>query len=127
MSEIEFRISTAQLGRSTSYIVAASGELDLHAAPEFDVALHTALKRGGTRIVVDLLQTSLIDSTALGILTGVYRELRARGGELVMVTNDPAVLRPFRVTGLDRLFQFRSTLLEAVDAELSSSHVPQPA
>lgn len=127
MSEIEFRISTAQLGRSTSYIVAASGELDLHAAPEFDVALHTVLRRGGTRVIVDLLQTSLIDSTALGILTGVYRELRERGGELVVVTSDPAVLRPFRVTGLDRLFEFKKTLLEAVDAAPNSQQVPQPA
>jgi len=96
-------------------VVAVAGELDLHSAGRLRSALELPLRGSCSRIIVDLVSASFIDSSALGVLTAIQRTMRAAGGEVVVVANDPRILRPFRVTGLDGFFQIRPSLLEAMD------------
>ena len=49
-------------------VVAVRGEIDLFTAPELKSALSEAIESGHTRIVVDLTDTTFLDSTALGVL-----------------------------------------------------------
>ena len=96
-------------------MVAVAGELDLHSAGRLRSALELPLRGSCSRIIVDLVSASFIDSSALGVLTAIQKTMRAAGGEVVVVANDPRILRPFRVTGLDGFFQIRPSLLEAMD------------
>ena len=97
-----------------AFIVAAEGDLDLHACDRLRGALDSVIDAGGRRVVVDLTGVHVLDSTALGVLTLAYKRLRAEGGSLLLVSNDPRTLRILEVTGLDRVFQLERSLAHAV-------------
>src|SRR5262245_65409831 len=97
-------ITVAHVGQSMT-VVAVHGWRDLHAADE----LRTALAANGRRMVVDLVGTTFIDSTALGIIAGA-----ARSCDLTVVASDPRIVRIFQLTGLDRSIRVERSLAEAI-------------
>jgi len=111
----EFSLTTDSID-DQRHVVAVSGEIDLFTAPELKSALGEALESGHTRIVVDLTNTSFLDSTALGVLIGAVKRLRSRDGVLTIVNTDPNIAKTFEITGLDQIFTIRPTRNEAVEA-----------
>jgi anti-sigma B factor antagonist len=111
----EFSLSTAALDASR-HVVAVAGEIDLFTAPELKAALSDALESGRNRIVVDLSETTFLDSTALGVLIGAVKRLRSRDGVLTIVNTDSNIAKTFEITGLDQIFVIRSTRDEAIRA-----------
>jgi anti-sigma B factor antagonist len=97
-------------------VVAVAGEIDLFTAPELKQALADAVESGRSRIVVDLTNTTFLDSTALGVLIGAVKRLRSRDGILTIVNTDPNIAKTFEITGLDQIFTIRPTRDEAVEA-----------
>src|ERR687888_508611 len=79
-------------------------------------ALGEAIEGGKTRIVVDLEETTFLDSTALGVLIGTVKRLRSRDGRMTIVNVDPNIAKTFEITGLDQIFTIRATREEAVAA-----------
>ena len=114
-------VSTARFG-TDSYVVSVSGELDLATADPVEAELRAAWDAGGRRIVVDLVGLTFLDSVGLAILTKEAKRARADGGEFVVVSDDPRIVRVFEITGLDRFFRIERSLAEAV-AELTSPPV----
>jgi anti-sigma B factor antagonist len=84
----------------TSDGVRVSGELDLQAAPALKEALVGMIGEGHLDLVVDLTDTTFLDSTALGVLAGRFRELRSRGGSLAVICNNPNVLETLEIAGV---------------------------
>ena len=101
---------------SATQVVAVRGEIDLFTAPELKMALGEAIESGKSRLVVDLEETTFLDSTALGVLIGTVKRLRSRDGVLTIVNTDPNIAKTFEITGLDQIFTIRPTREEAVDA-----------
>jgi anti-sigma B factor antagonist len=95
-------------------VVAPAGELDLYTCPEFENELMRVISNGAERVVVDLTQTTFLDSTALGVLLGARESLRAHDGKLSVVCADESILRVFEVTGLHRIFEIQRTRAEAL-------------
>jgi anti-sigma B factor antagonist len=110
---IEFAIEHRRVHGET-HIVAVSGEVDIFTAPEFKQRVMMAIAAGAERLIVDLTGTSFIDSSSLGVLIGAHRRLTARGGRLVVVCNREAIVKTFRITGLDGVFE----LVDSVAAAL---------
>jgi anti-sigma B factor antagonist len=125
VEELEFDATTAKLGPG-AFVVSVTGEADLLTAPEIERELDTVLKLGGRAVVVDLAEVGFIDSTAIGVLLRMQPRFRARGGNLVIVSNDRRVLRTLEITGLDRVFRIERRLHEAVDA-LHAEPAAEPA
>ncbi len=98
------------------HVLVVRGEIDLFTAPELKTALSAAVDGGRTRIVVDLAETSFLDSTALGVLIGAVKRLRTRDGVLTIVNTDPNIAKTFEITGLDQIFTIRPTRDEAIEA-----------
>ena len=98
------------------HVVAVAGEIDLFTAPELKSTLADALEAGHTRIVVDLTETTFLDSTALGVLIGAVKRLRSRDGVLTIVNTDRNIAKTFEITGLDQIFAIRPTRSEAIEA-----------
>jgi anti-sigma B factor antagonist len=98
------------------HVVAVRGEIDLFTAPELKQKLTDAIEGGKTRIVVDLSDTTFLDSTALGVLIGAVKRLRSREGALVIVNTDQNIAKTFEITGLDQIFTILSTRQDAIAA-----------
>jgi anti-sigma B factor antagonist len=111
----EFSLSQESLD-AERHVVAVRGEIDLFTAPELKSALSEAIESGHTRIVVDLTDTTFLDSTALGVLIGAVKRLRSRDGRLTIVNVDENIAKTFEITGLDQIFPISGTRDEAVKA-----------
>src|SRR5947209_4503975 len=113
-TDLQFRLSIARAARS-AHVATVAGELDLHNAPELEDGLRRLAQRPGTKLVVDLCDVPFIDSTALGVLVGLAKSVRAGGGDFVLATGDPRLHRLLEITGLLRLLPIESSLARAVE------------
>ena len=110
---MNFDIKTEPL-ENDAYVIALSGEVDLYTAPEFKQQLLEVIGKGGKDVVVDLTDTTFIDSTTLGVLVGGVKRLRPNGGQLSLVCSDRNITKIFEITGLDRVFTIHATREAAV-------------
>ena len=110
---IEFAIEDRRID-GKAHVVAVSGEVDLFTAPEFKQRVTAPIAAGVDHVIVDLTQTTFIDSSSLGVLIGAHRRLQQRGGRLVVACDTEAIVKTFRITGLDGVFR----IVDSVDAAL---------
>ena len=116
---IEFEITDRKVDEET-HVIAVTGEIDLFTAPEFKQRMSELIDAGRSRLVVDLSGTTFIDSSSLGVLIGAHRRLKLRGGALLVVCENEAISKTFKITGLDGVF----TIAPTVDAALSDGVSP---
>src|SRR5919205_677828 len=116
---IDFEIEDRKVDDDT-HVLSVSGEIDLFTAPEFKLRMSAPIDAGRSHIVVDLSRTTFIDSSSLGVLIGAHRRLKLRGGSLVVVCDNEAIAKTFKVTGLDGVF----TIAPSVEAALSDDAKP---
>lgn len=95
-------------------IVAVRGELDLYTAPDLRSLLLGAIQDGRTAVVLDLRETTFLDSTALGVIIAAMKALRVRSGRLVLVNDRTSITKTLAITGLDHLLSVESVLDDAV-------------
>ena len=80
--------------------------------------VHETLRRhllvDGYPIVVDLEQVEFLDSTGLGVLVGGLKRAKASAGSFVLVCDQPRLLKIFRITGLEKVFELYPTVTDAL-------------
>src|SRR3954447_4792932 len=113
---IEFEIADRKVDEDT-HVVSVSGEIDLFTAPEFKQRMSAPIDEGRSRLIVDLTRTTFIDSSSLGVLIGAHRRLKLRGGTLIVVCDNEAISKTFKITGLDGVF----TLAPSVEAAVAAT------
>src|SRR6266576_3377633 len=86
-----------------TFVLGLGGELDVANAPVLKHVLRAAEARGHPRIVVDLSDVPLIDSTGLSVLVSSHKRLRRDGRALLVVIPEAGLLMKFEIAGLDRL------------------------
>ena len=87
--------------------VTVRGEVDVHTAPALRDRLAEVVSQGEERVVVFLDEVTFMDSVGLGVLVAAHKAQSARGGSLVIVCNEPRVLRVLHLTGLHRVLTIR--------------------
>ena len=117
---MDFAIKDRRINDST-HVVAVAGEIDLFTAPEFKQRMSAPIDAGRTNVIVDLTETTFIDSSSLGVLIGAHRRLKLRGGSLVVVCDNEAIVKTFRITGLDGVFTLVKSLDDALDGDAVSA------
>ena len=80
--------------------VRPSGEIDLLVADELADVLTSALTEGGGRIVVDLADVALLDSSGVRALLRAYKVATANDRALVVENCAPIVHRVLAITGV---------------------------
>ena len=111
---VNLELTVAELDPGT-FVVTASGELDVWSAAMLDEELERTRGRDGSgALIVDLTSVPLIDSVVLGVLARHAKQLRAAGRELVLVTDDPRTVRVIEITGLGYLFAMTRSLADAL-------------
>jgi anti-sigma B factor antagonist len=112
---------TGQAGDGGTHIVAAAGEIDLYAAPELKQQVVRSIEEGGTRLIIDLSETTFIDSTGVGVLVGALKRVRESGGGLALVCTNDNVLRVLEIVGLNQLFPIHESRDEATASLLAAA------
>jgi anti-sigma B factor antagonist len=95
---------------ATTWMVELAGEVDLYTAPDLKEELVRVVDEGAQHVVVDLTDTTFIDSTTLGVLLGCLKRLRP-AGTMTLVCGNPSIRKIFEITLLDRVF----TIVDARD------------
>lgn len=95
-------------------VVGIAGEFDLAAAPEVKTELSELVDDGVRELVVDMTETTFLDSTALGAIVSAVKRLQSAGGELSLVCTDRSIVRIFEITGLDRVIPLHRSLDDAL-------------
>ena len=95
---MEFEIEHAQ--DASLCVLRLHGELDMLSVPDVRRALGDALARGCDNVVMDLRKLTYADSSSLGLLVWLDRELAARSGRLVLAAANPNISRVLELSGL---------------------------
>jgi anti-sigma B factor antagonist len=112
----QFHIDEERPRPGTTVLVVV-GDADLHSASELRERLRRAIDDGATTLVLDLSDTTLVDSTSLGVMLGAMKRLREHDGQIRLVIPRPEVRRAFEITMLDRIFPLFDTRGQAIAGE----------
>jgi anti-sigma B factor antagonist len=95
-------------------VLTPKGRLTVVSVPTLREAVAAALEAGGRILVVDLRETTFVDSSGLGALVSALKSSRQAGGDLRLVAPSEQVSMVLRLTNLDRVLQPRATVEEAL-------------
>jgi anti-sigma B factor antagonist len=80
------------------------GDLDAFTAPELRPVLDQLAAEKVTRVVVDLSELRLIDSSGVGVIVSLYKRVRANEGDMSISGLNGQPLAIFKLLNLDRVF-----------------------
>jgi len=92
-------------------VVRVGGDLDMATCPELVEALEGA--DPGRRTVIDLSGCTFLDSAAVRMLIATAHTAESAGGDVVLVTKDPGILRVLEIASLDTMLQVHETVESA--------------
>ena len=96
-------------------VLRLKGRLNMVAVPTVRAAIDRAVQGGEGRVVVDLAETSFIDSSGLGALIAGLRSARQAGGDLRIAGVGEQVGTVLRLTNLSRVLKPYTDVEEALD------------
>ncbi|MEO6502483.1 MAG: STAS domain-containing protein [Jatrophihabitantaceae bacterium] len=111
---MNLRLTATSTGAQT--VLDVGGEVDVHSATQLTDRLSQIIGSGQQSVVVDLSGLSFIDSTGLGALVAARNQAQQTGVVLRLVCRSDRLLKLFRITGLDAVFDIYPTLAAAVEA-----------
>ena len=98
-------------------VLRIDGDIDTCTAPRLRERVMDLAGHGTVHVIADLRGVSFLDSAGLGALVGARKELRRRGGSLMLVAGAGRIVQVLRITGLTGAFALHSCVLEAVTAD----------
>jgi anti-sigma B factor antagonist len=113
---VEMELSLAVRTVAGRTVLEIGGEIDVYTAPRLRERLIELVAEGADQVVVDLGRVEFLDSTGLGVLAGAHRRLKAANGSLALVCPHERILKIFRITGLDSVFEIYNSVDEATGA-----------
>lgn len=82
-----------------------SENFSVDVASDFKEKIYELIDNGEKRFLLNFKNCTFIDSTGLGVLVGIHKKCTEIGGSLVLSSIvDPKVLKIFKLTRLDRIF-----------------------
>lgn len=108
---MDLSIASRTVGAWT--VVDVQGEVDIFTAPMLREQVSELVDGGQTRIVLNLLEVSFMDSSGLGTLVGGLKRVKERDGALSLVCATGPVLRVLSITGLHKVLPVYDTVDEA--------------
>lgn len=95
-------------------VVVAPQDFDAYTAGAVRAAATEAIAAGHPSLVLDLDEACrYMDSTAVGVLLGVLRRVRANDGRMAVVCTQERILRAFEITGLTKVMNIHPTVEDA--------------
>ncbi len=101
-------------------VLSVRASLDAHTATELKPVVVAIADSGARKVVVNLEQLKLIDSSGVGVLISLFKRIRASGGQVCFSGVKAQPKEVFRLLRLDRSLDICATVDEAV-AKLNAS------
>jgi anti-anti-sigma factor len=98
-------------------VLVLGGDLDMATVPLLQEHLDRAMCSGAA-VVIDLAEVGFIDSSGVEALVRAEQQLRASGGQLVLLGASQAVYRVFALAGVDHYFAWSDSPSGETVAEL---------
>lgn len=89
------------------------GQLDAFSEPTFQKVILSYLKQGANQIILDLSQIDFIDSSGIGALVRIAKQLEGVKGKMQIVSN-PRVTQTVKMVRLEKFLNLRNSLNEAL-------------
>lgn len=103
-------------------VVRPIGRIDLQTAPEAKRELIALIDEGYWQIVVDLGETTFIDSSGLGALIGGLKAARQKGGDLRLARPSQQAQVVLELTTLNRVLHAHDTVEDALVSYQQTPH-----
>ncbi|MGD9740935.1 MAG: STAS domain-containing protein [Bauldia sp.] len=97
----------------TLVVVPGVSRLDASVAVPFKEGMAQLLADNPRRVVIDVGKVSFVDSSGLGAMVALLKRIGPTGA-LVLADVQPAVAKLLALTRLDRVFEIRKSVAEAV-------------
>jgi anti-anti-sigma factor len=123
---VQLAVRTDTIG--TTVVLRVAGAADIASAPALGVQVADLIRRSESDIVVDLSDTTFLDSTALSVLLNINRRATRAGlGSAVICPPGPA-RTPMRIARLEETLRVHDSETEALRcvAELRSRRSQAP-
>ena len=95
-------------------VIEVGGEIDVYTAPKLREKLISLVEAGSYQLIVNMEGVEFLDSTGLGVLVGGLKRVRAQDGWIDLVCTQSRILRIFKITGLNKVFNIYDTVPEAI-------------
>jgi anti-sigma B factor antagonist len=116
---VDFSMSQQTVGGYP--VLSVRGEADISSAQQLRDGLGDLVSSDAKAVIVDLTAITFLDSTGLGVLVEARNAAVEVGSALPIACDDGRILKLFRITGLDNVFEIHPS----VDAAVQSL-TPQP-
>lgn len=90
---------------TTVQVLTPAGILDGTKAEEVRAQVNQALAAGAKTLLMDLKDTTFVDSSGLGTLVSVLKQVRSKDCEMYVCSINPQVKMLFELTSMDRVFE----------------------
>ncbi|MFE5141397.1 STAS domain-containing protein [Streptomyces fagopyri] len=91
------------------------GEVDVHTAPQVCEAAIGLLDHGHRYFVLDLCFVPFLDSTGLGAIVAITKQIKAHQGSLHIACSSPRMRKVFEIGGLQQLYDFYDSPQDAIE------------
>jgi anti-sigma B factor antagonist len=94
----------------SDYTLQPEGEIDVATVgPLREQWLATIAEHEPDTVIFDLSQVTFLDSMGLGLILGVHRRQRLRGGSVAIINASPIVVKMLHITGLHLVMDVQGT------------------
>ena len=90
-------------------IISPRGDIDMAGAPLLWARICDAIPEVKEQLVIDLSQTTFIDSSALAVFVKALKRLRHADADLVLRAPSSGAQKILEITGLDRVITIESS------------------
>ena len=101
---MEYNFSAEYNEERKLWCAQAEGEVDIFNSNTFRDGLLALLADKQANIVINCAELKYIDSTGLGALVAVLKNVKAFGGDITLRNLKPSLAKLFKITSLDKSF-----------------------
>jgi len=109
---VDLKVETRREGEAA--VVALQGEVTVFSSPALRDRLREVMEEGPGRIVLDLSGVQYVDSSGVATFVETLRQMRGRGGDMMLAGASQRVRGVIEIARLDTLFPMTDSVEEAL-------------
>lgn len=117
---------TIKSASPNAVVIRVGKALDFRNAADFKAACQEHARNGVRYFVLDFTGTGILDSTGLGVIFSLYRQITPNGGQVVFASVSRPVQVVVQLTRTYKVFRQFPTVEAALEARTRQASSPRP-